>query len=188
MRRFFVWVIACVLTFSSCIFHSDNNKFGRDFNDARIRLGLPIIKKGWQRHTTPFYGPPRNSTLWFTDSRPKDLKQAYYAYKTIYYDENGPVAEADRYLNMEFNWFEPKLKSHGVISDSMLTLLKKCHALDIIYVLRCVNLDGEDFSRYTPGWNCRVMGQLNGYAYQETISMPMAQEMLKHWHVRRLNY
>lgn len=172
---------------NSCI-HKHNDKFGVDYNGVRMKLGLPIIKKGWQLDGTPFYHAPESYSLWFTDSRPEDKTHPYHAYKTIYYDKNDIVAEKDTYLNMDRKYYNGNPENSIILNDSIKKFISKCHALNIIYVYRCVKLNGDDFSKYSPGFNCEIIGEKGGYSHIEKLFLSEAEEILKYWDIKRLNY
>ena len=174
------------LTSTSCV-HLHHDKFGREFNEVRMKLGLPIIQRGWRRDASMFYPAPTHYTLWFTDSRPKDITLPYHAYKAIYYTGDTLIAERDTYLNANFKWFNTAEQSDS-LQDSLRRTFACYHALEIIYVYKSLNCGGQDFSKYPLGFNYSIFGVKDGFADEQTLSKRQAEGILRGWNLKRLNY
>jgi len=188
INLFFLLICIAVLIFvlPSCI-HIHHDKFGKEYNELRMQLGIPIIKDGWQRDVSIYYPAPDHYTSWFTDSRPKDITLPYHAYKTIYYNHDTLVAERDTYLNMDFKWFRNG-KPQNDLSDTLHKRLAKYHALDITYVYRRVYNREQNFSNHSLGFNYSIMGEKDGFADVQNLNKEQAEEVLRGWNLQRLNY
>jgi hypothetical protein len=175
-----------VTALQSCI-HIHHDKFGKECNPERIRLGLPIIEKGWRRDASFYFPAPINTTLWFTDCRTKDITLPYYAYKRIFYTGDTLVAERDTYLNMNFKWFENGKETQNS-NDTLQQKFKTYHALEIYYVYKQLDTHGADFTDYALGFHFDIMGKKNEYFDIQTLTQQEAEAILKGWNLKRTNY
>lgn len=175
-----------IIVFSGCI-HLHNDKFGKENNEERRKLGIPIIKNDWRRDVNVYYQAPENRTLWFTNSRPKDNTLPYHAYKAIYYIDDTLVAERDTYLNTDRKWFidgKPEVNSN----DTLYKTFAQYHALMVYYIYRQKDSKEKDFSKYPIGFSYEIMGVKNGFSDIQTIDSLTTEEILKGWNLKRLNY
>jgi hypothetical protein len=175
-----------IIAFTGCI-HFHHDKFGKEYNEERQKLGVPIIKNGWRRDVSIYFPAPENRTLWFTNSGPKENKFPYHAYKAIYYINDTLVAERDTYLNTDHKWFKdgkPDVNSN----DTLYKTFAQYHALMVYFVYRQTDSKEKDFSNYSLGFNYEIMGVKNGFSDIQTIDSLTTEEILKGWNLKRLNY
>lgn len=185
----------CIIIFvlSSCILVR-NDKFGKENNKERIKLGLPIIKDNWTLKQGSmydgafFYPGPKDNALWFTNSRTKDKTLPYYAYKTIYFTGDTLVAECDTYLNPYSRLNKKSTTPKNSNADTLDPPLDKYNALSIIYVYKQLHLDVKDLSTYSLGFNYVINGVKEGFAIRKILNSQQAEAILESWHVERLNY
>lgn len=171
---------------SSCV-HFHNNKFGKEKNEERVRLSLPVIKDTWKLDASIYYPAPKNHSLWFTQSRTEDKSLPYHAYKTIYYAGDTLVAEKDTYLNMNYKWFENGKEVNGG-NGALQKKFAKYHALNIVYVYKSVNAVEKNFSSYAQGFTYEIQGEKDGLSDVQNINSKEAEEILQGWNLKRLNY
>jgi hypothetical protein len=191
---FFCVTTLCVAIFllSSCK-RPQNDKFGKENNEERIKLGLPIVKDGWTLKQGSmydgaiFYAGPKGHATWFTDSRTGDNTLPYHAYKTIHYIGDTLVAECDTYLNMNYKWFNNGKEMYDS-TDTLKKTFEKYHALTIIYVYKQLYTEDKDFSTYDLGFNYTIQGEKDGFSDIQILNSQQSEEILKRWNLKRLNY
>jgi hypothetical protein len=182
---FFTTMMVVILLLSSCI-HVHHDKFGKENNEERKKIGLPVIKDSWRRDASFLYPAPENTTLWFTDSRPKDMTDPYHAYKRLYYTGDTLVAERDTYLNPNLKWFKSFQINNSV--DTLERTFKNYHALDITYVYKPLRTKEKDFSAFKTGFIYEIQGIKDSFSDVQTLTVKQADEILKGWNLKRLNY
>jgi len=175
-----------IILFSGCI-HMHHDKFGKENNEERKKLGLPIIKNNWRRDVSIYFPAPENRTLWFTNIKPNDNKLPFHSYKAIYYIADTLVAECDTYLNTNFKWFKDGKQTNNS-NDSLYKQFQKYHALTIYYVYRQKYTKEKDFSKFPKGFSYEIMGVKNGFSDIQTLDSLTSEKILKGWNLKRLNY
>ncbi len=181
-----------IFTMTYCV-EPQNNKFGKEYNKERKKIGLPIIKDSWTFKQGAmydgafFYSGPKDNAIWYTNRRTKDKTLPYYAYKTICFNGDTLVAEIDTYLNPSQQSSKPDTSSLEH-TDTFEAPLETYKALNIIYVYEQLHLPVKDFSRYSLGFNYEISGQQGGYAVQKKLDRKQAEGVLKSWNLKRLNY
>jgi len=78
-------------------YDSNTDTFGRSFNEARIKIGLPIIEEGWVAHY-----PDSSGVDWMNKSHIVETKDAHHLAKKVRLNKHKLLSEEDsfnKYLN-----------------------------------------------------------------------------------------
>ena len=169
------------MIYSSCtnIISDHYRYFGPEFNDERIKIGLPIIQPCFSIKSD-FTGPnlksPEQYSVWFTCS--EFINEAYYATKNVHFKNKDTIlAEEDLYFNKDrhtvLSTVNDKIKiTPMVIKDKIL----------IRYVYSNIGY----FKTYKKGFTCLLYID-NKYPPAE-IDLDSAELVIKSWGLNRLNY
>lgn len=185
-----IFIIGFIL--SSCI-RLHHNKFGKEYNDTRIKIKLPIIKNEWTlKEIIALDGKKlqigaKNQATWFTNDKKERNSIPFHAYKTIDYIGDTILAECDTYLNMDFMWFKDSAQINDS-TDILYNTFKKYHALNIIYIYNPLYIKDKDISPYALGFNYTIQGEKDGFSDIQILNSKQAEEILKRWNLKRLNY
>jgi hypothetical protein len=189
-RFFSIAALAILLSmWSSCEF-KEQDKFGKDYNNIRKTLGLPIIPPDWHLGSYFKCPAPKDRTIWSADPKYDPDHKPYYYKKSVYYNGDTLKAECNTYL---YEGYRKWYKNGREVTDEPVTdndTIRKRFGLylrlDIFYIFKPARTCERDFTGFERGFYCEICCDTNCMAHP--ITLQQADEILEGWNLKRMNY